>query len=68
MFCCQLYVDVYFIGARVYICGKDKEEGESCIEEMRKTTKNEKIFFIQCDLRSFQSVRDFVDAFKKSEW
>lgn len=54
-------------GARVYICGKNKEEGESCVEEMRQRTKNDNIFFIYCDLRSFKSVREFVDAFKKKE-
>ncbi|XP_071159602.1 retinol dehydrogenase 12-like [Mytilus edulis] len=54
-------------GARIYICGKDKEEGEKCIEEMRTTAKNESIFFIPCDLRSFKAVREFVEAFKKKE-
>ena len=55
------------LGARVYICGKDKEEGEASVEEIREKTKNKNIFFIPCDLQSFKSVRDFVEAFKKSK-
>jgi len=58
---------ILFSGARIYICGKSKEEGDSCVEKMRKNTKNENIFFIPCDLRSFKSVREFVEAFKKSK-
>jgi hypothetical protein len=34
---------ILFPGARIYICGKSKEEGDSCVEKMRKSTKNENI-------------------------
>ncbi|WAR19870.1 RDH13-like protein [Mya arenaria] len=54
-------------GTRVYLACRDEKAGEVVVQELKKKTKNDKIWSLKCDLASFKSVRAFAEAFKKKE-
>ncbi|KAH8277841.1 hypothetical protein KR018_008510 [Drosophila ironensis] len=54
-------------GATVYMACRDQEKGQKALLEIVKKTGNTNIFSRKCDLASQQSVRDFVDCFKKEQ-
>jgi short-subunit dehydrogenase len=39
-------------------------KGAQVVEDIKKSTGNSKVEMMQCDLTSFQSVRDFVSQFQ----
>jgi NAD(P)-dependent dehydrogenase (short-subunit alcohol dehydrogenase family) len=56
-------------GAKVILACRDEAKGKQAVEDVKtaaKVTRNVK--FMKLDLASLQSVRDFVKAFKSSEW
>ncbi|XP_033247942.1 retinol dehydrogenase 12 isoform X1 [Drosophila miranda] len=54
-------------GATVYMACRDKDKGEKARKEIVKETKNSNVFSRECDLSSLDSVRNFVDGFKKEQ-
>ncbi|XP_022223649.2 retinol dehydrogenase 12 [Drosophila obscura] len=54
-------------GATVYMACRDKDKGEQACKEIVRETKNSNVFSRQCDLSSLDSVRKFVDGFKKEQ-
>ncbi|XP_062133076.1 retinol dehydrogenase 14-like isoform X2 [Drosophila sulfurigaster albostrigata] len=54
-------------GATVYMACRDKSRAEQARLEVIRETKNQNIFFRELDLASLDSVRKFVDEFKKEQ-
>ncbi|XP_017061497.1 retinol dehydrogenase 12 isoform X2 [Drosophila ficusphila] len=54
-------------GATVYMACRDKEKGERARQEIVKKTGNSKVFSRECDLSSMDSIRKFVEDFKKEQ-
>ncbi|CAF3163723.1 unnamed protein product [Rotaria sp. Silwood2] len=50
--------------AHVIITARDMKKGIEVVEDLKKTTGNNKIEVMELDLSSLQSVRDFVDQFR----
>ncbi|XP_067682887.1 retinol dehydrogenase 14-like [Haliotis asinina] len=53
-------------GAKVTITCRDEALGRAAAEEM-KTLHKQEVTVMKCDLASFKSIREFVEAFKKKE-
>lgn len=51
-------------GAHIIITTRDMTKGVQIVEEMKKTSKNEKIEAMKMDLTSLQSVKNFVSEFR----
>ncbi|CAG8569159.1 10890_t:CDS:2, partial [Scutellospora calospora] len=49
--------------AHVFVASRNKEKGESAIEQIKKETKNEAIEFLQLDLSSLNSVKHASETF-----
>ncbi|KAH8396958.1 hypothetical protein KR215_006815 [Drosophila sulfurigaster] len=54
-------------GATVYMACRDKSRAELARLEVIRETNNQNIFFRELDLASLDSVRKFVDVFKKEQ-
>ncbi|XP_060655622.1 retinol dehydrogenase 14-like isoform X1 [Drosophila nasuta] len=54
-------------GATVYMACRDKSRAEQARLEVIRETNNQNIFFRELDLASLESVRKFVDEFKKEQ-
>ncbi|XP_060655207.1 retinol dehydrogenase 13-like isoform X1 [Drosophila nasuta] len=54
-------------GATVYMACRDKSRAEQARLEVIRETNNQNIFFRELDLASLDSVRKFVDEFKKEQ-
>ncbi|XP_059054771.1 retinol dehydrogenase 11-like [Achroia grisella] len=54
-------------GARVIAACRDDDKGNKAVESIIKATKNKSIKYIHLDLSSLESVRKFVDTFKRTE-
>ena len=52
-------------GAKVILVARNREKGHSVAEEIRHQTANEKVLFESVDLSSLESIRRFVDKFKR---
>ena len=63
----HIMLSCFITGAKVILACRNEKEGEITAGELKKKTKNENIRCMKCDLASFKSVEDFVQAFKKSE-
>ncbi|CAF3578967.1 unnamed protein product [Adineta steineri] len=50
--------------AHVIITARDMNKGAEVVEDLKKTTGNDKIEVMELDLNSLQSVRDFVKQFQ----
>ncbi|CAF3612667.1 unnamed protein product [Rotaria sp. Silwood1] len=50
--------------AHVIITARDMKKGAEVVEDLKKTTGNDKIEVMELDLSSLQSVRDFVNRFR----
>jgi NAD(P)-dependent dehydrogenase (short-subunit alcohol dehydrogenase family) len=53
-------------GAQVILACRDQKRAEDACERIKQQTSNENVKVEQLDLTSLQSVREFVDRFKKS--
>ncbi|XP_037713162.1 retinol dehydrogenase 12 isoform X2 [Drosophila subpulchrella] len=54
-------------GATVYMACRNKEKGERARKEIIKMTGNSNVFSKECDLSSLDSIRKFVEDFKKEQ-
>ncbi|CAG8644871.1 16207_t:CDS:2 [Cetraspora pellucida] len=49
--------------AHVFIASRNKEKGESAVEQIKKETKNNAVEFLQLDLQSLNSVKNAAETF-----
>ena len=54
-------------GAKVYIATRSKEKSEAVIEELKRETGKESIFFLKLDLSDLVSVKTAAEEFIKAE-
>ncbi len=50
--------------AHIIITARDMNKGSQVVEDIKKTTGNNKVEVMEMDLTSLQSVRDFVAHFR----
>ncbi|MEJ2103859.1 MAG: SDR family oxidoreductase [Ignavibacteriaceae bacterium] len=55
------------LGAKVYMACRSLDSANKAREEIIKETKNEKVFVLELDLASVDSINKFVKEFKKKE-
>jgi NAD(P)-dependent dehydrogenase (short-subunit alcohol dehydrogenase family) len=55
------------LGARVYMACRSLDSANEAKEEIIKETKNEKVFVLELDLASVESINKFVKSFKEKE-
>ncbi|KAJ8308180.1 hypothetical protein KUTeg_013054 [Tegillarca granosa] len=53
-------------GCKVYMACRNTELGDKVGKEIKESTKNDHVYCLKCDLTSFDSIHQFVSAFKKS--
>ena len=51
--------------AHVFITARDLTKGRQVVDDLKKTTGNDKIDVLELDLTSLQSVRNFVASFRR---
>lgn len=54
-------------GAKVYIATRSGEKSQDAIEELKKETGNESIFFLKVDLSNLVSIKAAAEEFVKKE-
>lgn len=54
-------------GGKVYIACRDVTKGEDALKEIKKQSGSDKVFFLQLDLASMASVREFSKKFHELE-
>jgi NAD(P)-dependent dehydrogenase (short-subunit alcohol dehydrogenase family) len=54
-------------GAKVYIATRSKEKSEAAIEELKRETGRESIFFLKLDLSDLVSVKTAAEEFSERE-
>lgn len=54
-------------GAKVYIATRSKEKSEAVIEELKRETGKESIFFLKLDLSDLVSMKTAAEEFIKAE-
>jgi len=54
-------------GGKVYIACRDKTRGENALVDIRKESGSDKVYFLQLDLASLKSIREFSEKFHKIE-
>lgn len=54
-------------GGKVYIACRDAAKGEKALKEIKKKSGSDKVQFLQLDLASLDSVRDFSKKFHEAE-
>uniref|UniRef100_A0A8C7WX91 Dehydrogenase/reductase (SDR family) member 13b.1 n=1 Tax=Oryzias sinensis TaxID=183150 RepID=A0A8C7WX91_9TELE len=54
-------------GARVILACRSKQRGEAALEDVRRVTGSTQVLFMQLDLGSLKSVRNFAETFLKTE-
>ncbi|KAK5600892.1 hypothetical protein CRENBAI_007816 [Crenichthys baileyi] len=54
-------------GARVILACRSKQRGEAALEDIKRESGSNQVVFMQLDLGSFKSVRNFAENFLKSE-
>jgi len=55
------------LNAKVYMACRSLDSANEAKEEIIKETKNEKVFVLELDLASVDSINKFVDSFKNKE-
>jgi retinol dehydrogenase 12 len=54
-------------GAKVYIAARSEEKSQQAIEELKRETGKESIFFLKLDLADLVSVKAAAEGFIKKE-
>ena len=54
-------------GAKVYIATRSKEKSEAAIEELKRETGNQAVFFLKLDLSDLVSVKTAAEEFIEKE-
>lgn len=52
-------IDLASRGAKVYIACRDESRGTEALKDIKKQSGSDKVFFIQLDLASLASIREF---------
>jgi NAD(P)-dependent dehydrogenase (short-subunit alcohol dehydrogenase family) len=60
-------IDLAKRGGKIYIACRDKTRGENALNEIRKESGSDKVYFLQLDLASLKSIREFSDKFYQLE-
>ncbi|KAF6721580.1 Dehydrogenase/reductase SDR family member 13 [Oryzias melastigma] len=60
-------IDLAKRGARVILACRSKQRGEAALEEVKRVTGSNQVLFMQLDLGSLKSVRNFAENFLKTE-
>lgn len=60
-------IDYATRGGKIYIACRDKKRGGDALIEIKKQSGSENVHFLQLDLASLDSVREFVKKFKEHE-
>lgn len=53
------------LGAQVVVIGRNRSRGETAVHEIRQTSQNNDVHFLQADLSSQAQVRQVAEAFQK---
>ena len=54
-------------GGKIYIACRDKNRGEAALEDIRKISGSDRVYFLQLDLASLKSIREFSKKFHQLE-
>ena len=60
-------IDLAKRGAKVYIACRDIKRGEDALKEIKERSQSDKVFFLQLDLASMESIRKFSKKFHELE-
>ena len=60
-------IDLARRGGKIYIACRDLKRGEDALNEIRQKSKSEDVFFLQLDLASLDSIREFSKKFHSLE-
>ena len=60
-------IDLAKRGAKVYIACRDIKRGEEALKEIKERSQSNKVYFLQLDLASLDSVREFAKTFQQLE-
>lgn len=60
-------IDLANRGAKIYIACRDSKRGEDALKEIKKISGSDKVFFMQLDLASLDSIREFSKNFHSVE-
>ncbi|KAG5677013.1 hypothetical protein PVAND_006801 [Polypedilum vanderplanki] len=60
-------IDLARRGARVYIACRDIKRGLDALDDIRRHSRSDFVYFLQLDLASFDSIRNFVQRFREHE-
>ncbi|XP_042342368.1 dehydrogenase/reductase SDR family member 13-like [Plectropomus leopardus] len=60
-------IDLAKRGARVIMACRSKQRGEAALEDVKRESGSHQVLFMQLDLGSLKSVRNFAETFLKSE-
>lgn len=60
-------IDLAKRGGKIYIACRDVKRGEDALREIREKSESEKVHFLQLDLASLDSVREFAKRFHELE-
>jgi NAD(P)-dependent dehydrogenase (short-subunit alcohol dehydrogenase family) len=60
-------IDLAKRGGKIYIACRDKGRGESALVDIRRESGSDKVYFLQLDLASLKSVREFSKKFHQLE-
>ena len=60
-------IDLAKRGGKIYIACRDIKRGEDALTEIKLESKSENVYFLQLDLASLDSVRDFSQKFHELE-
>jgi len=60
-------IDLAKRGGKIYIACRDKSRGEAALKEIKQDSGSENVHFIQLDLASLESIREFSKKFHEKE-
>jgi len=55
------------MNANVYLACRDSGKGNAVVEEIKQATSNQNIFFVELDLNSLESIRNFAKTFNEKQ-
>ncbi|XP_070505099.1 retinol dehydrogenase 12-like [Chironomus tepperi] len=60
-------IDLAKRGGKIYIACRDKTRGENALNDIRKQSGSDKVYFLPLDLASLKSIREFSNKFHQLE-
>lgn len=52
-------IDLALRGGKVYIACRDEARGQEALKDIKEKSGSDKVFYMQCDLASLDSIREF---------